>query len=288
MKVLVIGASGFLGTALCDELRRRGCEVVGTARMRPDLARLDVGDPAAVTRVLESVDPDTVVNLAASGVTAANAKVVDLERTNVVGARNVAVAVSQLARSPWYIHAASSTEVHHAPPGVASESAYSRTKRSGTAGAGSILRGAGVPHSIARIHNTYGPGQPTGRLVRDAIDTLGRYERVVLRHPDRVRDFCFVDDVVRHVADIVERKHTALSYEIGSGAGTTIREVVAAIARAVGAPAHLVVPSGSHGDDSHGYCVADRDLPGFLLCQTSLADGLKATVAQAPSPALSR
>ncbi|KOG53349.1 short-chain dehydrogenase [Streptomyces griseoflavus] len=68
MKVIVIGASGVIGSAVADELEGRGHTVVRAARRGP--VRVDMEDPASVDALFE--DPavrgaDAVVCCAASG-----------------------------------------------------------------------------------------------------------------------------------------------------------------------------------------------------------------------------
>jgi dTDP-4-dehydrorhamnose reductase len=59
MRALVIGASGQIGSALCEVLVARGHEVVGThARVpQPATRPLDLGDPEATARLIGAVAP---------------------------------------------------------------------------------------------------------------------------------------------------------------------------------------------------------------------------------------
>ncbi|HNU83872.1 MAG TPA: NAD-dependent epimerase/dehydratase family protein, partial [Thermoanaerobaculia bacterium] len=71
MRVLVTGATGFLGRHLVAALRGAGHEVVGTgfghelALPGVALHELDVRDAGAVARLLATVRPDAVAHLAA-------------------------------------------------------------------------------------------------------------------------------------------------------------------------------------------------------------------------------
>jgi nucleoside-diphosphate-sugar epimerase len=71
VKVLVTGASGFLGHAVCAELRERDHEVAALVR-RPgseppgsSAVHGDLADAGALARVVEGVSPDCVIHLAA-------------------------------------------------------------------------------------------------------------------------------------------------------------------------------------------------------------------------------
>ncbi|MEU6903490.1 SDR family oxidoreductase [Streptomyces virginiae] len=73
MTVLIIGGSGFLGTALLGAARAEGREAAATFHSRPgDPAaaawhQLDVRDPAAVQAVLTAVAPHAVIDVTSGG-----------------------------------------------------------------------------------------------------------------------------------------------------------------------------------------------------------------------------
>ncbi len=74
MKALVLGGPGFVGTATCKELMRRGVETIAASR-RPhpygiftSHVAFDRSDEAELARVLGEVKPDVVVDLALTGV----------------------------------------------------------------------------------------------------------------------------------------------------------------------------------------------------------------------------
>ena len=64
MRVLVIGASGGIGTALSEELRGKGADVVGLSR---SVNGLDVTNEASIIKVLSSVDGQFDTIFVASG-----------------------------------------------------------------------------------------------------------------------------------------------------------------------------------------------------------------------------
>lgn len=90
MKVLVTGATGFLGRYLVDELSKNGTEFIGLNSKLCDLT-----DRQAVKEVIESYDPTHIIH-AAAYTDVANAHA-DMERAyalNVTASRNLAWAKS--------------------------------------------------------------------------------------------------------------------------------------------------------------------------------------------------
>ena len=77
MKILVIGATGYLGSALSRRLRADGGEVAGLARSEASGARLagggfavlrgDFRDPPSLARAVAAANPDVVVVSASAG-----------------------------------------------------------------------------------------------------------------------------------------------------------------------------------------------------------------------------
>jgi nucleoside-diphosphate-sugar epimerase len=277
MKILVVGASGFLGGFTVNELQRRGHEVIPAARSAAGFLQLDITDESACRAVLESGRYDCVLNLAGRGVTAGTSNDLDMNDTNVRGAVFLARAAARLAEPPWYLHASSSTEPL---PGATPESIYSTTKAQGTALTSNTLEQAGVPHAIVRIHNTYGPGQPAGRFVVDLVSRLTAGDPVVLNFPDRVRDFCFVTDIAEQLAALAERpRGYAAAVEIGTGIGTSLWDAATVIRERLGAAAALVSRSRDALPDPQPFQVADSEAASFLACATPFADGVRVVVA---------
>jgi len=180
--------------------------------------------------------------------------------------------LSNLQNPPTLIHIASSTE----PIGnVQPESLYSKSKAEGTAAVITALSQTQIPFKVLRIHNTYGPMQPEGRFVMSLINKFCNNEEVHLNYPDRVRDFCLIDDVSQHIVKLVTQKHTGISHnEIGTGTGVTLIDAANMICKTVGASESLITSNSSEVFDPNSSQVADKLLNGFCKCETTLQGGL--------------
>src|SRR4051812_18698313 len=130
-RTLITGAGGFTGRYLSFLLAEQGHEVHGLVHTAgpdvPGASRLyeaDLADLSAVQRVVDDVQPDHVVHLAAIAFVA-HRDVEQMYRSNVVGTRQLLEAVSRLKRSPRSIVVASSANVYgNAREGVLKEDMF--------------------------------------------------------------------------------------------------------------------------------------------------------------------
>lgn len=165
MKVLVTGATGFVGSHLAEALRRRGDAVTILARSPRKAAALeslgvrtvpgDLGDTAALARAAQG--QDEIYHVA--GVVAARSEA-DFLAANRDGTTNV-VAAAQAAGRPRMVLVSSLAAAGPAPrdrPLQGDESpapvtAYGRSKLA----AEQVVRGSALPWTIVRPPTVYGP-----------------------------------------------------------------------------------------------------------------------------------
>jgi len=250
MRLLIIGAGGFLGAHVRRRARAAGLDVVTAGRSplpdspRHRLADLAADGPAAIAAMLTDVAPDAVVNCAGaiSGPPAA------LVAANIDGIYALVTAMLRVA-PVRLVHLGSAAEYGAAEPGVpVTEQAAARpagiygvTKLAGTRLVGTAAA-AGLDAVALRVFNPVGPGAPAaslpGRVAAELRRALAHGTDVRLGALDAVRDF--VD--ARDVADAVLAAVTAGSLphpvlNVGSGRGVPVRAMVAALVAASGCPA---------------------------------------------------
>jgi nucleoside-diphosphate-sugar epimerase len=222
VRALVTGAAGFLGSHLCDRLRRDGIEVLGldnfyTGR-RANIAHLDEDSGFSffehdVTRPLDAsaVGPlDLIFNMACPGSPPAFQRdpLFTLE-TNYVGTRNLL----ELARETGSIILQASTSEIYGDPTIHPQvedywgnvncfgprGCYDEGKRVAETLMLEYARRHGVRIKIARIFNTYGPRMDPedGRIISSFIVQALRGESItVFGDGNQTRSFCYVDDLV--------------------------------------------------------------------------------------------
>ncbi len=119
----------------------------------------------------------------------------------------------------------------------------------------------GVPLSIFRLQNVYGPGQSLTNTYTGIVTLFSRLAKSgqsipVYEDGDIVRDFVFIDDVAGALAAGLAQPPTAhRTLDVGTGVSTTIAGLAAELADLYAAPAPHV--NGKFRDGDVRYALAD-------------------------------
>jgi len=240
MKVLVTGASGFVGRALVEELRHADAayEVQPLGRQDGDLSHEGVAEAAVA-----EARPEVVVHGAARiGVVRCEDEPELAVRSNVLATALVARAAAAsgarlvyLSTSDVYGSAAAADE--ETPP--APESLYALTKLWGEQAAALY-----APERLAvlRLANPYGPGVDAGQA-KGAVPTMLR--QADAREPIPVfrgeaRAFCWIGDVVRAIRLVLEADAEG-TFNVGAdGEPVALVDVARVACELTGSPHDLI------------------------------------------------
>ena len=108
----------------------------------------------------------------------------------------------------------------------------------------------------ARIFQPYGRDEHPLRLCITGASALAQQKTAFVSSPDSVRDFTHVDDIARALVCLVETRAVG-DYNVGTGVATSIREIAELIAELSGSPATAVVENVPGRPDPYPYVVAD-------------------------------
>ena len=257
MKALITGITGFAGSHLVDYLleHQPQVEIFGTCRWRSpreniahledgsiSLVEVDLQDYNSVHRALGKVRPDFIFHLAAQSFvpTSWNAPAATLD-TNIIGQTNIFEAVRELGIDPVIQIACSSEEyglVYPDETPITEEnplrplSPYAVSKVGQDFLAYQYFQSYGIKAIRTRGFNHTGPRRGEVFVTSNFASQLARIEagqaEPVIRvgNLDAVRDFTDVRDTVRAYWLAVNKAKPGEVYNIATGDGITIRELL--------------------------------------------------------------
>jgi len=236
MRVLVTGATGFIGQHVCGALSSTKHDIWATSSAGPDrgshltsslpVHRYTMGGHLPVDLI--GWEPEAVLHLAWEGIPdlgpeICNKNVYDqlrfLEQVcDLPSVRKVVVAGSCLeygdARGPCTESLVAGTA-----------DVFGRAKDEIRRSLEASCVGSGIDITWLRIFYSYGPGQRSGGLIPSLVDSLVRGEQVHLGSPDAAHDFVHVGDVAAAFVCALEQPDTAGIFNVGSGQQTSVADV---------------------------------------------------------------
>ncbi len=257
-RILVTGAGGFIGSHLTEALLELSAEVRAfvhynsrndwgfleelsqEAKYSIDVISADLRDYHAVKQATKQID--IVFHLGASiGIPYSLAYPNDVIETNVIGTLNILKA--SLENKVSKIIHTSTSEVYGTAQYVpiderhplSPQSPYAASKIAADKLAESFFRSYGLPVSILRPFNTFGPRQSLRAIIPTIITQLLESKKVVVGNPKPSRDFTFIADTVRGFI-LLARKNgvEGETFNLGTKKDITIRELILLISKLIG------------------------------------------------------
>ena len=123
-----------------------------------------------------------------------------------------------------------------------------------------------------RLFNVYGHGQKKPFLIPDIIHSIATEEKLIIRTPNAVRDFIHISDVVDAFINCLQSDLAGLQlFNIGSGQGTRISEIVDIIGSYCDKPLHVEQTTESESNPEYGI-IADTQLAKTILNWANTTD----------------
>lgn len=252
MNVLMTGGSGFVGSNLVRHFLRTepSYRIHLWLRNSSDLWRLsdiadkitihhvDMTDCTAMRNSAKSIQPDCIYHFANAGVYGGRAAAPqELFRVNTLGFLNLLEALEDIQYRAL-INVGSSSEYgsKEAPMRESDvcepENFYGISKLSATLSASLYARLHDRPIATFRLFSPYGPFDDARRLVPRTILACMRKENFTLPHPQSVRDYIFIDDVIALLVEAASHlgEHSGEVFNVGGGREVHALAVVYTIA----------------------------------------------------------
>ncbi len=287
MRVIILGASGFLGAALFTRLSNDGIDVVGAGRGAP-LEPGDVTDLSSLKTLFAEHTPDVIVNLAAAGVSPGFVDLARLTEVNRAGPQNVMNAMHSVASRALLIHVSSSREISN--DGRKPATAYGQSKAEGTALVLSEINNGELNGLVVQLHNTYGATQPSSRLIQWVTTRALSNQVIELRNPSAIRDFVYIDDVVDALVSAIRVgtgskpvfRSVNTCIPIGTGVGHPVIDVVHLVVERLNSRSMVITTQPNHDElQEPAVVIADPSLAKQVLgwnSRTHLTEGVSRTL----------
>jgi len=252
-KILITGATGFVGSCLAHRLVETGCELHLTVRAESNLWRiknildkvnlhnLDLRNKNNVESVVTSLKPKVIYHCATYGGYYTQSDAKKILGTNITGIVNLLNACAK-AGFDCFVNTGSSSEygIKNGPikesDTLEPVSSYGAAKTSSTLFCQSVFRRNQLPIVNLRLFSPYGYYEAARRLIPSVIISCLSGKDVKLSSPDSVRDFVFIEDVVDAYLKVTEiiSKAKGEIFNIGSGRQYSVGEVVSKIIELTG------------------------------------------------------
>lgn len=273
-KILITGATGFIGGHVVPAIENAGYEVIGVNSRSGDVADPATwyGYPAA----------DTVIHLAGKSFVPASWSdpsafvhcnlMGTMEALNYCKKHNAKLVFlsSYLYGNPLSLPIAETAT-------LAATNPYAFSKKLAEDTCRFYAANFGVDITILRPFNVYGAGQPKDFLIPSIIRQVKNREDIHVKDLEPKRDYVYVEDVVSAVLAAVKQVKGFNVFNIGSGESYSVAELITLIQQISGTDL-TVYSSGERRRDEIMNTVADITLAHQKLNwlpEWSLKDGLK-------------
>lgn len=308
---LVTGGAGFIGYFLSRALLEKGMRVIGLDNLNDyyevslkedrlailkaypgyHFIKADLADKSAVFSAFEDYKPSIVVNLAAqAGVRYSIDNPDAYISSNIVGFFHILEACRHYPVEHLVFASSSSVYGGNKKVPFSTEdkvdrpvSLYAATKKSNELMAYSYSKLYQIPLTGLRFFTVYGPmGRPDMAYFKFAKKIMAGEPIQIYNHGDMLRDFTYIDDIVKGIEDVLERSPEADEngafykiYNIGNNKPERLMDYIAVLEKCLGREAKKEYLPMQPGDVYETYADVQDLMDDFgFKPSTSIEEGL--------------
>ncbi len=304
VRVLITGATGFIGSHLAERLVAEGAGVtlfvepgasqanVASILDKVCVHEVDLRDGRMVRRLVQECRPSKVYHLAAVGVTDPGMDPTLAAQVNVMGTLNLLEALTETG-CDCFVNTGTCYEYGHNYPPMREDqmvdpiNAYATSKSAAWLFCNMYRRTRGYPIVTVRPFTVYGPRQSPRALIPQTIISAlrgaeGLAKDFEMTGGEQTRDFTYVDDVVEgYVRASLSEKAIGQTINLGTGEERPIKDVVLKVLELMGNPVRPLIGALPYRPREIWRLYSDsskaRELLGWQP-QVGLEDGLRKTI----------
>ena len=224
--ILVTGAGGFIGSAVCRSLRRDGHAVAELSREAGDIAeRATLENVGAVQHVFHLAGRTFVPDSWKDPL--------EFQRVNVLGTTNVLefcrARGSRLTYISAYLYGVPETLPVSEACALRPNNPYALSKCLAEQVCAFYAKHNDVEVTVLRPFNVYGPGQKAHFLIPQILRDVKERKAVRVKDLDPRRDYVYIDDLVDALGKTLDGPRGYNVLNIGSGSSISVRELIAVV-----------------------------------------------------------
>lgn len=240
--ILIVGGTGFIGRHLIKSLsNRKNFEIISLSKKKNQNLKkykrvkyffCDISNKKKLYKLLDKFNLNIVVNLGGHVNHSEWKKTYD---THYKGCQNLANYYAKKNISK-FIQLSSSLEYgntkspHQEKKSIfinKLKTAYSIGKAKSTQYLINLNKSKNFPVTILRLYLVYGPDQDFNRIIPITINKLLNGKKIELTSCEQIRDFLYIDDLIRLVNIIIFSKNSKeLVFNVGSGKPMRLKTVI--------------------------------------------------------------
>ena len=244
-KIIITGASGFIGSNLSRKLLNSKDEINVFIRKESNLWRLndiinnlnthfvDLSDDEKVWQKIKEIKPDIVFHCVTYGVNHSQNDLKIMIQTNVINSIKLMESCVEYNDLERFVNIGSSRE--YGPKinaiketdNVAPTTTYGITKAAQTFFTNYFRDRKNLPAVTLRVFNTYGKFQESGHLISDILIALVTKKPLTLSASKARRDFVYIDDIVDALIKAGKQPEIeGMVFNIGIGKEFSVQDII--------------------------------------------------------------
>lgn len=296
MKILITGANGYVGKNLVPKLLKNGHELLEIT-IAPDLSKSLYGNSTIqfhyttdnqeeLVKAVREFKPETVLHLASFLTANDDFKTIQkLLQANINYLCSILDAVKGVGLK-WFVNTGSFAEYFKGDGILDPAYFYTATKTASRIFVDYFSKAYGFSYCTIVPYTIFGGNDSQKKIIDILYDSLESKESLDLTSGDQVLDFIHVNDVTDFFSLLVSNINAVTSgsnFQLGSGKGTTLKELVGIMENATGKVANINWGGKEYRKRDVMYAVANPSLQHHIFqwkpnigIQEGISDFLKA------------